>query len=171
LFFIVSLLLSVNVYGQSSLPPSAIICEMGTMRGDKRDAIKAKRHDYSGRMFIARLGYIDTNFTTLTHAQNNVEIGLVALPEDRGCTVLSYEFATLPKRGDFVGPYKLNDNGLYGANLSVNVSLDRIKTGDKLFFTSIKAKCRGKEMSFSLPDFTITVVTDSAYEKMLPQVR
>lgn len=54
--------------------------------------------------------------------------------------VQSYEFSMLPKRGDLIGPfkvqgYKLNPSG----NTSVDDAVKRAKPGDKLFFDEIIA--------------------------------
>ena len=53
--------------------------------------------------------------------------------------VQSYEFSMLPKRGDLIGPYKVQGYQLTGKNTSMDDAVKRLKPGDKLFFDEIVA--------------------------------
>lgn len=70
------------------------------------------------------------------------QLGIVAALDgfdfDARFVVTSFEFSMLPKRGELIGPFKV-DGALFSKNKQVVDAIARCKPGDKVFFEEIRA--------------------------------
>ncbi|MDR3679629.1 MAG: gliding motility protein GldM [Flavipsychrobacter sp.] len=72
-------------------------------------------------------------------AQLGVVANLKNFDFDARFLVTSFQFAMLPKRGEYIGPYTVTGN-LFASSTDVSKVKDRCKPGDRIFIEEIKAK-------------------------------
>lgn len=79
----------------------------------------------------------------MSAANFRAQLGVVATLKnfdfDARFVVTSFQFAMLPKRGEYIGPYTVNSN-LFSASSDISKVKDKCKPGDRIFIEEIKAK-------------------------------
>jgi gliding motility-associated protein GldM len=79
----------------------------------------------------------------MSSSQFKVQQGIVAALDnfdfDARFQVTTFQFSMLPKRGDLIGPFAVNNSPLFSANKQVQDAIERAKPGDKIFLEEIRA--------------------------------
>jgi len=95
-------------------------------------------------VYKARFGNVTGHTMTIQQAYDNSKIGLVVLPEERGCEVVIYEVGALPARGDLIGPMLVKGKVLALGTQKYQGLTPRHAV--KYMFEKIVAKCPGGKM-------------------------
>jgi len=76
---------------------------------------------------------------SIFRAQLGIVAALKNFDFDARFNVISFEFAVVPKRGEYIGPYSVNGS-LFSGNPDCVKSIARVRPGDRVFMENIKAK-------------------------------